>query len=153
MAKVKVWNDNIHAHVEDFKGTKLVIPAGDFIVMDWEEAVEFKGQFTPMAPHDAPEAEKSKFYKKIRIDGKASVVHVPLVCHADGTVATDQADLNAKLLQFADRIVKDDESDKKAQGGEIAALQAQVAALAEALERITEKRPVGRPPKDKTASA
>lgn len=155
MAKVKVWNDNVHAHVEDFKGAKIAIPAGGFVEMDWEEAIEFKGQFTPMAPPDCPASEKAKYYKKIRIDGKATVQANPLTCHADGSKAENESELNAKLLQFADRIVKDDELDKKtaAQGGEIEELRSQVAALTAAIEKMGEKKPVGRPPGKKAASA
>jgi hypothetical protein len=154
MSKVKLWNDNVHPHTEDFKGIKITIPAGSYVEMDWEEAVELKGQFTPMAPADAPESEKAKYYKMLRIDGSASVSADPLTCHADGTKAENESELKAKLLQFADRIVKDDELDKKSavQGSEIEALKAQVAALSAAISKMGEKKPVGRPPKAKAAN-
>lgn len=42
---VKVWNKNILDYEENFKGQKIVIPAGKHIVMERAEAVEFKGKF------------------------------------------------------------------------------------------------------------
>lgn len=42
---VKVWNKNVFDHEEKFKGDVIKIPAGGFIKMDRNEAVEFKSQF------------------------------------------------------------------------------------------------------------
>jgi len=54
MAMVRVYNDNVIDHVENFKGTKIKIPSKGFIEMDSEEAVLFKGQFFP------PQFDKGK---------------------------------------------------------------------------------------------
>lgn len=48
MPLVKVWNDNVHPHSERFRGDLVVIPAKSFVEMEWEDAIQFKGQFTPM---------------------------------------------------------------------------------------------------------
>lgn len=154
MAKVKVWNDNVHDHTETFKGRKITIPAKQFVEMDWEEAVELKGQFTPMAPADAPEREKSKFYKMIRIEGSATVQPEALVCHADGTKAESLEELNAKLARFESRLARDPELDRASPSNasaEIAALQKQVADLMTVVSAFTEKRSVGRPKKAASA--
>lgn len=45
---VKVWNKNIHDHKEKFKGEVIFIPAGKYIEMDYDEAVHFRGQYTPI---------------------------------------------------------------------------------------------------------
>lgn len=48
VAQTRVWNDHTEEHVEEFNGTTIRIPAGKFIVMPYPEAVNFRGQFTPV---------------------------------------------------------------------------------------------------------
>lgn len=158
MAKVKVWNKNVHPHKEQFKGETIEIPAGGYIEMEYYDAKQFQSQWTPMAPKECLPEERSKYFKKIVVEKPAVVAEDPnaaLVCHADGKIAASKEELQAKLLQFADRIVKDDELDKKkaAPSEEIDALKAQVAALQAAIEKMGQKNPVGRPKKAQAASA
>jgi hypothetical protein len=47
MANVRVYNDNKVKHVEKFKGDMIEIPAGEFLEMQRDEAVQFKSQFFP----------------------------------------------------------------------------------------------------------
>ena len=42
---VKVWNRNDRVYKETFKGDKIVIPAGEFIMMHPAEANDFKSAF------------------------------------------------------------------------------------------------------------
>lgn len=65
--KVRVWNDNTHPHTEMFKGDKIHIPAGKYVEMEFYEAHEFRGQYTPiLRDFDGNPVESS--YKKIRIE-------------------------------------------------------------------------------------
>ena len=132
--KVKVWNDNKYPHSESFKGQVIAIEPGGFVEMDFEDAVDFKGQFT--APRlDGNDAPDPRYFKMIRHDWpNAPVVKAdPLVCHADGTQAGSAAELAAKLLQFSHLTVKD-EAAEKAKVDELDALKAQVARLAALVE-------------------
>jgi len=141
MAKTKLWNDNDHEHREKFKGAEVVIPAKGFIEMDFEEACELKGQFTPivMLAEGVPDP---KSFKKLRVEWpKEPTAKVdPLVCHADGSSAGSAQELAAKLLQFAPLLVKDEaaeaEARRKADAGEqrVAALEAQIAELKALIE-------------------
>ncbi len=144
MAKVKVWNDNKYPHKELYKGDPVVIPAGGFVEMDWEEAVQFKGQFTGMAPLKSEDdglggmgEPDPRFFKMIRVDSPADdpVKDDGLVNHATGKRANDTAELLAQVLQFArenpDRVVKDDDLDRKppASSDEVADLKRELAEL------------------------
>lgn len=141
--KVKVWNDNKYDHTEPFKGKTLTIKAGEFIEMDYDEAVEFKGQFTPprLGGDDAPDP---RFFKMIRVEKPPVVELRPednLRCHADGSVAATQAELIAKLLEFAPQRASDPEAERKAaekraeEGAKIASLEAQIAELKALVEK------------------
>ena len=144
MAKVKVWNDNKYPHKESYKGDMVVIPAGGFVEMDWEEAIQFKGQFTGMAPLKATDdglggmgEPDPKFFKMIRVDPPADdpVKDDGLVNHATGKRASDTAELLAQVLQFArenpDRVVKDDDLEKRSGSADdrVAELERQLAEL------------------------
>jgi hypothetical protein len=66
--QVKVWNDNVHDFNDpDFKGNPIKIPAGKYIEMDREEAVDFKGKYH--APEvDGEGVAKPESFKMIRIE-------------------------------------------------------------------------------------
>lgn len=144
MAKVKVWNRNKYPHKELYKGDQVVIPAGGFIEMDWEEAVQFKGQFTGMAPLKSEDdgaggmgEPDPRFFKMIEVESPAEdpVKDDGLVNHATGKRADDAQALLGQLLQFArenpDRVVKDSDLDgqKPADDGRVAALERELAEL------------------------
>lgn len=147
--KVRVWNDNVHPHTEQFKGqTVSIAPKGtvdgagepaNFVEMDFEDAIQFKGQFTPpvLGADDAPDP---RHYKMIRVDWpkQPAVKADPLVCHADGTTAGSAAELAAKILQFSDLRVRDEEAER-AKTSEIDALKAQVARLTQLIEGQSDK--------------
>lgn len=148
MALVKVWNDNKYPHTERFKGTMLTIPAGGSIEMEFEEAMEFKGQFTaPIRGND--EQPDPRYFKMIRVE-RPKVLDVkvdPLVCHADGTKAENQDDLAKRLEHYRHLKVEDSNAEKArldAQQKEIEALKAQVGRLM----AQPEKRGPGRPRKE-----
>jgi hypothetical protein len=68
MAKVKVWNDNPHTDwVEKFKGDEVKIPRGQSIEMEFYEAHEFKGQFSPIKIK-ADGTQDPRSHKMIRVE-------------------------------------------------------------------------------------
>lgn len=152
MATVKVWNDNKYPHAERFKGTMIEIPPGGHIEMEYEEAVEFKGQFT--APlNDNADQPDPRHFKMIRVEiPKVMSVKVdPLICHADGSRAADDADLAQRLEHYKHRLVEDTSAEKagrEAQQRRIDDLEGQVARLTAAWGAQEVKRGPGRPRKE-----
>lgn len=150
---VKVWNDNKYPHSEKFKGTQLHILPGGYIEMEFEEAMEFKGQFTaPVRGND--DQPDPRFFKMIRVEIPKNIeTRVdPLMCHADGSRAADQDDYAKRLQQYAHLRVEDSAAEKarfESQQRQIDALQAQIAKMAAAQP---EKRGPGRPRKDAEAA-
>lgn len=156
MSKVKVWNDNEYPHEEEFKGEKIRIEAHQFIEMDWEEAVEFKGQYTPIKFLGDGQTHDPRGFKKIRVERPTVLpFQEKLVNHANGQVAQSPEQLAAMVAQFAHLQIKDAEADKVAavkateQRSEIEELKAQVARLAALVEsQETKKGPGARPKKE-----
>lgn len=89
--QVKVWNDNIYDFKDpDFKGTALVVPSKGYITMDWEEACEFRGKFSPMPPEDHPNPEL--FFKMIRVEMPVGGFNADIkayTCHRTGKTFHD----------------------------------------------------------------
>lgn len=165
MAKAKVWNDNDYVHQEVFKGDKIVIEPHSFIEMDWEEAIQFKGQFTGLAPikEEADEfggvgEPDPRFFKKIRVEHvKPEDIfpeHGTFINPATGKVFTTrqalEADTRAYAAQNSHRLVADPELDKQraAQSDEIKALKDQVERLTAMHAAQGEKKGPGRPKKE-----
>lgn len=69
MSLVKVWNDNKYPFSDTFKGDKITIGPGEHIEMDWDDAVEFRGQFYP-PEFDGSGNQKAQSFKMIRVEGK-----------------------------------------------------------------------------------
>lgn len=66
--RVKVWNDNKDTDwTENFKGIDVKIPSGKFIEMEFYEAHEFKGQFSPIRLRP-DETQDPKSFKMIRVE-------------------------------------------------------------------------------------
>ena len=153
MAKVKVWNDNVHPHRERFRGDWIEIPAKSYIEMEWEDGVQFRGQFTGIAPiiPETGNPDPTRF-KMIRVEAPSEPIFkdAPLVNHATGEVAATMGELRTILREFRDanpdRIVPDTGEGKTDQ---VASMQAQIDDLkALILSQNVEKRPVGRPKKE-----
>ena len=64
---VKVWNRNTHPHTEKFKGKSITVPAQGSIEMEFEDAVDFLGQFTPIE-RDGAGQPLPKSYKMLDIE-------------------------------------------------------------------------------------
>lgn len=152
---VKVWNDNVHPHKEMFKGVEITIPPGGSVEMDYIEAVEFKGQFTPPKT-DGSGKPDPRFFKKIRVEQPKEPVfkETPNVLHATGQVADSAAAVLQMARAFAAAnpdLVANDPDAERASGkvtiskAEYESLAARLAALEGAGET---KRGPGRPKKE-----
>lgn len=144
MAKVKVWNDNKYPHTEKFKGELVTIAPQEFIEMEYEEAVEFKGNFTePKRLGDG--THDPRFFKMIRVERPAVLpFRDENILHATGTRVASPQELAALSAQFAHMQAPRDADAETQSFADIAELKAQVAALKEKLET----RGPGRPRKE-----
>lgn len=149
MAIVKVWNKNIHPHTEMFKGAKLTVPANGFIMMEYEEAVEFAGQFTgvaKLAPNGKPDATQ---FKMISVERPPYVPEDDgLVNHATGKKASSHAELVEALKEFSSQRAPVDRDAEALAKSQTETLRAENAKLAAELAAIKEKRGPGRPRKE-----
>jgi len=64
---VKVWNRNKYEYRELFKGKEIVIAAGKFVEMDYEQAISFLGKMCPIKKDKHGVCLPDSF-KKLEID-------------------------------------------------------------------------------------
>lgn len=145
MPKVKVWNDNVHPHTEMFKGDQIHIPPKSFIEMEWEEAIEFKGQFTGIKRRGDDSPDPTGF-KMIRVEAPSEPIFkdLPLVNHANGAQFISKQELMESLAQFQ-HLRAPGEPGVESNGGSNAELMERIAALEAALNA---KGKPGRPRKE-----
>ncbi len=155
MPLVKVYNDNVHPHTERFQGKELTIPAGGHIEMEYEEAMDFRGQFTglaPVAPNGAPDP---RYFKMIRVEKLKEPLFkdTSLVNPVTGKMHSTAEELRAVLSEYGHLRVTDPDAEK-AQKSELQQLrealaeqQVQIANLL-ADREAPEKRGPGRPRKE-----
>lgn len=155
MPIVNVYNDNIHPHREQFKGDWLEIPAGGSIKMEWEEAQEFRGQFTGIAPVGPDGKPDAKFFKKIRVEQLKEPLFrdTSLVNPVTGKTHSTAEELRAVLSEYGHLRVTDPDAEE-AKKSELDVLretlarqQAQIDALLGA-KTADDKRGPGRPRKE-----
>ncbi len=136
MAKWKVWNRHPDGltHREKFREEMIVIPAGDYVLMDYEDAVLFRGQYFPIKTN--PDGTHSRDSMKVIhleredvIDAKES--SPKYISQLDGKEFGSESELNAHLEKFKEKIFQDETLDR-----ELAA---------------ESRRKPGRPSKEKTA--
>ena len=134
MAKWRVWNKHTLDHKELFRGDKIEIPAGKFVLMDYEDAHQFKGQYVPMK-FDAMEqqTEETKKILFLEPDDKEEVVPKSgYVCQMDGKAFNTKAELEAyTAANYKDLAFKDDSLDEE-------------------IAKVELKKKPGRPAKEKT---
>jgi hypothetical protein len=66
--RARIYNDNPHTDwKEQFKGEWVNIPSGKFIEMEFYEAHEFKGQFSPIRIR-SDETQDPASFKMIRVE-------------------------------------------------------------------------------------
>lgn len=121
MSKCKVINYHPQGitHVEDFKGDKIEIPAGNFIIMDYEDAQQFKSQYFPMR-FDAMEQPDPSGFKCIKLEpilepeAVKVVEKMVYVCNLDGKKFDNAEALNAHISSnYAEKIIVDEVAEKE----------------------------------------
>lgn len=147
MALVKVWNDHNREHVEKFKGQEVRIPAGGHILMDYIDAIDFKGQFFGLKML-GPNNPDPKFFKKIRVEEPTEPVvkEDPNIFHATGKAASSPAEIIAlaKAYQTLNPELAASEPElDKAGAAKASDLAAENARLREELAALQAKRKPG----------
>ncbi len=106
-----------YTHEEMFKGEKIVIKAGEFVLMDYEDAVQFRGQYFPMITNPQG-VQDPKSYKVIKIEAgpeakeEEKTESKVYVCHVDGKEFTDKKLLEEYMkANFSHLLVKDESLD------------------------------------------
>lgn len=85
---INVHRDGL-THKEKFRDDMLVIKPGEYVLMDYEDAVMFKGQYFPMVMN-AQGVQDPASYKMIKIEALHAEIEPDLapekiyVCHVDG---------------------------------------------------------------------
>lgn len=117
-SQVKVWNENIekdskgviigHTLEEHFKGKKISIPPGDYVLMGRAESIQFKGQYHPLKKNGMGQQtnETKKIIRLEAVVGGAPVKEKSvLICQQDGTEHASQAALDKYIAEnFADKL-------------------------------------------------
>ena len=118
MAKWRVWNKHPEGltHKEKFREEMIEIKAGEYVIMDYEDAVRFRGQYFPMLKN-AQGAPDPKGFKVLQLepDGEIEVQTVKeFICHLDGAKFPTEALLNNYLkMNYAESTFKDDALDEE----------------------------------------
>lgn len=96
--QVKVWNDNEYPFSDEFKGDKITIPPKKFIEMEYYDAHEFRGKYSPIKV-DGDGQHMPQSYKMIRIEkiGSPEVTQLGVTCQACGKVYESQGVLDAHI--------------------------------------------------------
>jgi len=130
-----------------FKGEMITIGPGEHIEMDWEEAIEFKGQFTGIKrlPDDSPDP---RGFKKIRVEAPQSPVFKDdLVNHANGQSFLTKDDLQRSLAMFSHLRAPGDVEQQQQPSISVEQYNALMAEMAEMKKQMAKKSP-GRPKKE-----
>lgn len=114
-SKVKVWNDNVHPFSQKFKGQEILIPAKNFIEMDYSAAQQFLGKPSPIK-RDGMGQQDPVSYKMLRIEGTPKFENKvnAYKSHVDGSLHLTQEALEAHEMQFAHMAAAKDENKKPA---------------------------------------
>lgn len=115
--KWEVWNTHKDGVTfkDKFRDEPIEIPAGKFVLMDYEDAVLFKGQyFQPRYDAMGQQIPSSMKMIDIRPHGKSSapLVDKKYVCHMDGK-EFDSAAALAKYIKenYADSVTVDESAE------------------------------------------
>lgn len=117
MPQWRVWNmhPDGKTHKETFRGDMIEIPANQYVLMDYEDAYQFKGQYYPMK-FDAMGQQDRNSFKVLKLephDGSAVTVPTKFVCQMDGKSFDTKAELDAYTkANYADLAFKDEALEK-----------------------------------------
>lgn len=118
--KARVWNKHPlgYAYSQTFKGELINIPANKFIVMDYDDAVEFKSSFSPMRltpenTHD-PKGFKCIFVEEIGQGAEITDQPSQFVCHVNGKVFNTEKELTEYVkTNFSHLLTVDAEGEEE----------------------------------------
>jgi hypothetical protein len=145
---VKIWNRKTTDHVERYKDDIIRIPAGKYVEMDREDAIQFCGQYYP-PKFDGNKVQKPESFKMLEIEGKYGPARPIQVqnnhkCMACGHVCLSARELSAHTEEHhADQFAKDDEAE-----AEISANQTKTSFVSEEALAAQVKKSPGRPRKE-----
>lgn len=117
--KWRVYNDHPNGltHREKFKGDDIEIPAGGFVTMDYEDAIQFKSQFFPIRLNNQNVQDPAS-YKCLRVVAEPGATTEPevknkiYVSPVDGKEFTSKEELDKYLDEnFAHLRVKDEAAE------------------------------------------
>lgn len=113
MGLVKVWNDNKYPFKQEYRGEMVEINPGEFIEMERDDAIIFKGMFYPPLV-DGDGRQDPRSFKMIRVEGPRDF-NENLNCVICGHECDGQDELNEHLkAQHSDRKPTKDESAERA---------------------------------------
>jgi uncharacterized C2H2 Zn-finger protein len=97
MAKSRVYNDNKFMFEQEFKGEKITILAGDFVEMDYDDAIQFKSMYYP-PKFDGSGVQKPESYKMLRVVGQPpNMESSGFVCAACGDKFATETELDSHV--------------------------------------------------------
>lgn len=118
MGLVRVYNDNKFPHREMFRDRQIEIEPGAYVVMDEGEAIQFRGQYTPIKT-DGTGRHLPEYFKIIRL-APHSLQEVPkgpepkkFVCQLDGREFDSQEALDQYVLDNHTDKIEDQEFAKE----------------------------------------
>lgn len=120
--RCKVWNDNPHTDwKETFKGDIVTIPSKKFIEMEFYDAHEFKGQYSPikLKPDETQDPASFKMIRVEKIvenmeDGEIEVPDVFPCNLCKKAFDSEEALIKHATAQHADRMIVDEEAESAA---------------------------------------
>lgn len=117
MAKMRVWNENTYPLKDTFRGEPLVILPKEFIEMEEDDAILFRGQYTPMIlrADKTPDPAHFKMLRLEKIDGTEMKIekepeHICQGCKYKATSAKDLEE-HGKAMH-SDSILVDEDAEK-----------------------------------------
>lgn len=117
--KWEVWNRHPmgYTHREKYKGDDVIINADDYVLMDYEEAVQFKGQMPSTGiMKNAQGVQDPKSYKCIELKPHSGDAVNPVVaetvsdfvCNYDGKKFLTEKELDEHINKYyADQVFRD----------------------------------------------
>jgi uncharacterized C2H2 Zn-finger protein len=116
MQDVRVYNDNVFPHKEKFKGEMIELLPKKYIVMDYYDAIEFLGQYTPIKTDGggAPLPESFKMLRIVKPEHFKIEDSKLIKCQACGEVCSTTEELDAHVNEkHIEQLVDEDEVKKR----------------------------------------
>ena len=119
MGLSRVYNDNSYPFRQEYKGKMIEIAASDFVEMEREEAVIFKGLFY-RPEYDASDVQKAQSYKKLRVVHEDEIEQeAKSTCMICGEKFDEDKELAGHLKKEHPDAepIKDEQAEKALKGG------------------------------------